>query len=117
MYPRGEEVGRQVSGGAETGAGSLPGGVLLQGHREGAQYKLRHSLTMDKEVGRASGVAGGRRLHPRCRTGRDALLRTVKKTTDGYGLLLIDLRENALLLSFGTGAAAWGRGSRKKSGT
>lgn len=39
-----------------------------------------------------------------------------KKTADGYGLLLIDLRENTSLLSVGTGAAARGRGSRKKSG-
>ncbi len=113
----GEEVGRQVGGSAEAGAGPLPGRARLQGHREGARHKLRHGLPMDKEVGRASGVAGGRRARPGRRAGRAALLRTVKKTADGYGLLLIDLRENTSLLSAGTGAATQGRNSKEKSST
>ena len=37
-----------------------------------------------------------------------------KKTTDGYGLLLMDLRENTSLLSVGTGAATRGRNSKGK---
>ena len=75
----GEEVGRQVGGSAEAGAGPLPGRARLQGHREGARHKLRHGLPMDKEVGRAGGAAGGRRARPGRRAGRAALLRTVKK--------------------------------------
>ena len=108
----GEQVGRAVPRGAQDGLESVFGGTRIQGYREGVGDKLWHGVPMDKEVGEQVELSVGDGCVPVVELDELHSYVQSKKTTDGYGLLLIDLRDSISLLSVGTRVAAPGSGTK-----